>query len=254
MSKILIIFLMLALTVILCGFTTLRLPVGRKEMKTHVACVGDSITYGCTLPLFFLHRYPAVLQELLGPDFQVAAFGVNDRTLQSTGNKPYREEAAFQQSKEFLPEIVVILLGTNDSKDVNWISDESFRQQYRELIAEYRALPSRPRILLCTPPCAFHPVNRFFYITNDAKLDRIPEIAKLVRSVARESSLELVELYFLTEGKRELFGPDGLHPNAEGAKAIAEEIDRVLAMKKDREKDMELFEEMDDSLVMAITK
>ena len=85
----------LAAAVILCGYTTIRVPVRREEGKQHIACVGDSLTYGCTLPLFFLYRYPAVLQRLLGEDFQVAAFGVNDRTLQNTGNKPFRKERAF---------------------------------------------------------------------------------------------------------------------------------------------------------------
>ena len=64
-----------------------------------------------------------------------------------------------KESKAFLPDAVVILLGTNDSKDANWISDEAFRQQYRELINEYRALPKKPRILLCTPPFAFAPIR-----------------------------------------------------------------------------------------------
>ena len=168
MIWIIILLLFLSAAVILCGYTTIRLPVGREAGKWHVACVGDSVTYGCTLPLFFLRRYPAVLQRLLGPDAQVAAFGVNDRTLQSTGNKPYRKEKAFRQSKDFLPDVVVILLGTNDSKENNWISAEAFRQQYGELVAEYRALPSAPRILICTPPCAFEPVRRVFRITNDA--------------------------------------------------------------------------------------
>ena len=224
----LILLLILAAGLVLCGYTTLRLPVRRGEAKRHIACVGDSVTYGCTLPLFFLRRYPAVLQKQLGPETRVAAFAVNDRTLQSTGNKPYRKEKAFQQSKAFLPDTVVILLGTNDSKDTNWISEEAFRQQYRELIDEYRALLSKPRILLCTPPCAFAPINRFFYITNDAKLDRIPEIAALVRAVAEEQNLETVNLYALTEGRRELFGPDGLHPNAAGAKLIADTVYRAL--------------------------
>ena len=228
MIWILILLLILAAALILCGYTTLRLPARRREATRHIACVGDSVTYGCTLPLFFLRRYPAVLQKQLGPETQVAAFAVNDRTLQSTGDKPYRKEKAFQQSKAFLPDTVVILLGTNDSKDVNWISDEAFRQQYRELIDEYRALPSRPRILLCTPPCAFAPINRFFSITNDAKLDRIPEIAALVRAVAEERNLEAVDLYTLTEGRRELFGPDGLHPNASGARLIADAVYRVM--------------------------
>ena len=228
MIWILCLLLIPAAALILCGYTTLRLLVRRGGAKRHVACVGDSVTYGCTLPLFFARRYPAVLQKLLGRETQAAAFAVNDRTLQSTGNKPFRKEKAFAQSKDFLPDTVVILLGTNDSKDANWISDEAFRQQYRELIDEYRALPSKPRILLCTPPCAFAPINRFFTITNDAKLDRIPEIAALVRAVAEEQDLETVDLYTPTEGRRELFGPDGLHPNAAGARLIADTVYRAL--------------------------
>ncbi len=219
---------LLAAALVLCGYTTIRLPVGHKEGKEHIACVGDSVTYGCTLPLFFLRRYPAVLQRLIGSDAQIAAFAVNDRTLQDTGSKPFRKERAFRQSMEFRPDTIVILLGTNDSKDSNWISAEAFRRQYAELIASYRALPSSPRIVICTPPCAFSPINRFFYITNDAKLDRVPEIAEEVKTVAAENGAELVDLYALTQGKRELFGPDGLHPNAAGAKRIAETVLRTV--------------------------
>ena len=223
-----IILILLFAAAILCGYTTLRLPVRRKEGKFHIACVGDSVTYGCTLPLFFLCRYPALLQRRLGSGYQAAAFGVNDRTLQNTGNKPFRNEKAFLQSKAFLPDAVVILLGTNDSKDVNWVSGEAFMRQYGELIAEYHALPSEPRILICTPPCAFKPVNRFFYITNDARLDRIPVIAELIRSVAAETGTELIDLYSLTDGRHELFGPDGLHPNTAGAGLIAAAASQAL--------------------------
>ncbi len=221
---ILVMVLLLSAAVILCGYTTVQLPVRRRKGKLHIACVGDSITYGCTLPLFFLHRYPAVLQRLLGPAVQCAAFGVNDRTLQNSGNKPFRKEAVFRRSIEFQPDTVVVLLGTNDSKDSNWVSAESFRQEYKELIREYRSLASPPYILPCTPPCAFHPVSRFFYLTNDAKLDRIPEIAEAVIAVAEEERLACVDLYSRTIGHRELFGPDGLHPNTAGARLIAEEI------------------------------
>ena len=224
----LIIAALLAAAAVLCGYTIIWLPVRREEGKRHIACVGDSVTYGCTLPLFFLRRYPAVLRRLIGPGAQVAAFAVNDRTLQDTGNKPFRKERAFRQSREFGPDTVVILLGTNDSKDVNWISAEAFRQQYAELIAAYRGLPTAPRIVICTPTCAFRPINRFFYITNDAKLDRIPEIAEEIRTIAAENGTELVDLYALTRGKRELFGPDGLHPNAAGAKVIAEAVFQTL--------------------------
>ena len=232
MIWILLIAICVALLMILCGYTDIQLPVKREEGNLHVACVGDSITYGCTVPMCFLRRYPAALQRFLGTDYQVVAFGLNDRTLQNTGNKPYRKEKAFQQSKEYLPDCVVILLGTNDSKDDNWISEEAFQQQYIELIAEYRTLSSHPRILICTPPCAFSPINRFFYITNDAKLERIPVIAGLVSTVAEKTGVELVDLNSLTDGKRELFGPDGLHPSAKGAKVIAEAIGRRIRADK----------------------
>ena len=61
-------------------------------------------------------------------------------------------------------------------------------------------------------------------ITNDAKHERMPVIAGSVRAVAEETGAELVDLYALTEEKRELFGPDGLHPSAEGARVIAEAV------------------------------
>ncbi len=219
---------LLASVIILCGYTTIRMPPRSKSGKIHIACIGDSITYGCTLPLFFLQRYPAVLQRLLGADTQVAAFGINDRTLQNTGNKPFRKERAFRQNKTFQPDAVVILLGTNDSKERNWSSAETFLQQYAVLISEYRSLNSNPYILLCTPPCAFRPVNRFFSITNDAKQDRLPEIARLVETIAAESHSGLADLFKLTAGHREFFGPDGLHPNSAGSRAIAEEIYQCL--------------------------
>ena len=46
----LIIAALIAAAVVLCGYTTARLPVRREEGKQHIACVGDSVTYGCTLP------------------------------------------------------------------------------------------------------------------------------------------------------------------------------------------------------------
>ena len=209
---------------VLCGYTTLRLPVRPRAEELRIACVGDSVTYGCTLPLFFLRRWPALLRRALGDGVQVAVFAVNDRSLQDTGNRPFRRERAFRQSLAFRPDIVIILLGTNDSKACNWISAEAFRGQYAEMIQAYRALRPAPRILICTPPAGFPPCAPLFSLSNDADLRCIPEIASAVEEVAAEAGVEPIDLYALTAGRRELFGPDGLHPNAAGARAIAGEI------------------------------
>ena len=212
----------------LFGYTLWQAPVTRKGGKLHLACVGDSVTYGCALPLFFLRRYPAVLQRLLGSEVQVVPFAVNDRTLQNSGNKPFRRERSYRKSLEFQPQTVVILLGTNDSKACNWISAEAFRREYASLIAAYRALPTKPRILICTLPCAFRPPRILSFITTDAMVERIPEIAAEIRAIAAAEGVELVDLYALTEGRRELFGPDGLHPSPAGARRIAEEVRAAL--------------------------
>ena len=98
-------------------------------------------------------------------------------------------------------------------------------------------LTPAPRIVICTPPCAFKPFNRFFYITNDAKLDRVPQSADEIKAIAAANGTELVDLYALTQGKRALFGPDGLHPNAAGAKVIAEAVFRTLCNHPGKESD-----------------
>ena len=123
-----------------------------------------------------------------------------------------------------MPDTVVILLGTNDSKDCNWISAAAFRQQYGELISEYRDLPSKPRILICTVPCAFPPLRIFSFCTKDAMIKRIPLIAEEIKEIALREDVELIDLYAITEGRPGLFGPDGLHPSARGSKAIAEAV------------------------------
>lgn len=225
---VLIIAAALGAAAFLLGCTTLRVPAGARPGKLRVACVGDSLSYGCTIPLFWLRRYPAVLGRLLGPDYQVGVFAVNDRTLQDTGNKPFRRERAFRQSLAFRPDAVVLLLGTNDTKDRNWVSDEAFRAQYAELIAAYRALPSSPRVLVCAPPMAFPPPFPPLGLPEATARGRIPEIVALSAALARDEGLEWVDLYALTKDRRELFGLDGLHFNAKGARTAAKAVYSLL--------------------------
>ena len=55
---------------------------------------------------------------------------------------------------------------------------------------------------------------------------------ELVQITAADEGCEPADLYRLTKGRRDLFGPDGLHPSPAGAAAIAEEIGKVLIEKK----------------------
>lgn len=218
---ILALLVLLAAAFVSCGYTTIPF-YGRIRRGKRVACVGDSITYSCTLPLCFLRSYPRVLGRLLGKGYCVRNFGVNDRDAQSTGDKPYEKEKAYKESLAFAPEIVVMLLGSNDSKDFNWISDEHFKEEYKCLAGKYLALPSVKRMILVTPPAAFFPIAKPFCLTNDVPADKLSRTAELVREAAEELSLPAVDLNAVTQNRRDLMGPDGLHPSGKGAKFIAE--------------------------------
>ena len=83
-------------------------PQTSKNNSIRVACVGDSITFG--------FGYPENLQTKLGDDYTVNNFGVSASTVVTHSYKPYVNQNAFIQSKDFQPEIVIIMLGTNDAQ------------------------------------------------------------------------------------------------------------------------------------------
>ena len=171
--NLLIITGLIAAAVVLCGYTTVRLPVRREEGKRHIACVGDSVTYGCTLPLFFLRRYPAVLRRLIGPGAQAAAFAVNDRTLQDTGNKPFRKERAFRQSREFGPDTVVILYFRKEcrfglpSRCFDEYIDAEFEGRSFRIVKDYDTFLTLKYGDYMTPPppdkITYYPVGRIVF-------------------------------------------------------------------------------------------
>ena len=84
--------------------------------KIKVACVGDSITQGSGIKDPAKDSYPAQLQKLLGDNFEVKNFGHSGRTLLYGGDAPYIKSPKFKQAQDFNPDVVIIKLGTNDSK------------------------------------------------------------------------------------------------------------------------------------------
>jgi lysophospholipase L1-like esterase len=96
---------------------------------TKVACVGDSITAGSGTsgPAA---AYPSVLGTKLGAPYQVGNFGVSGATLLTGGDNPYVRSSPYPSSGAFLPDVVVIMLGTNDSKPQNWSQKAAFDGDY----------------------------------------------------------------------------------------------------------------------------
>jgi acyl-CoA thioesterase-1 len=175
-----------------------------------IACIGDSITEGSGLSSPATQSYPARLQKLLGTNYIVKNFGVSGRTLLKKGDFPYWKEAAYTNSHTLSPDIVIIQLGTNDSKPQNWRYGTNFVSDYNDLIASYAGLTSAPRIYLCTPCPVYangaYDIRPGIVATN---------IAPLVRQIAASHSLPVIELQTRMAAHAELF-PDTAHPNSRG--------------------------------------
>lgn len=180
-----------------------------------VACVGDSITEGSGLGDPSRESYPAKLQRVLGTNWMVRNFGVSGRTLLKQGDFPYWKESAYTQSRNYAPDVVIVKLGTNDSKPQNWRHGTNFVADFREFIASYRDLPSRPRVILATPCPVFR--TGAFDIRPAVVRD---EIAPQVRALAAELGIEVVDFHARLEGHAEWF-PDTVHPNSRGTTVMA---------------------------------
>ena len=197
----------------------LTLPACAEDKKDtiRVACVGDSITYGAGVEDRAKNNYPAVLQGLLGEKYEVKNFGVSGATLLNKGDKPYTKEKAYSAALDFAPHIVIIKLGSNDSKPQNWKFADEYEADYKALVASFQKLETKPKVYLCTPAPAY-PAN--FGITDEVVKG---QVKPKVEAVAKELKLPVIDVYTALSDKPKLF-PDKVHPNAAGAKVLAETV------------------------------
>lgn len=192
-----------------------------------VACVGNSITEGSAIEEG--KRYPQQLQELMGPGYEVRNFGVSGRTLLKKGDYPYWNEPQFEEVQEWNPDIVVIKLGTNDSKPQNWKFKEDFVKDYVEFVNTFKKLPSNPKIYLAYPIPVF---EENWGITESIVKN---EILPAVKKIGKKTNTEVIDLYTPFVGKSQLTY-DGIHPNAEGADFLATEVYKEIISKEKQEK------------------
>lgn len=185
-----------------------------QTQKIRVACIGNSITqgFGTSDP----RSYPQQLGVLLGSHYDVRNFGVGGRTLLKKGDFPYWNEPAFLEAQDFDPHIVIIKLGTNDSKPQNWVYKNEFFSDYMDLVRTFRKNGRDPQIFICRP-CPV--VTDNFGITNSIVRD---EIIPLADSVKKMTNSFMIDFYYTMLGKAGLISSDGVHPTEEGYKVMGQ--------------------------------
>lgn len=214
---------------VVCAFLLMLLwqtePIMQKENTRiyKVYCMGDSITYGSGLTEEEreIYCYPAVLEQLLGAHYDVTNYGASGRTLLDIPEKSYRSTGYVDVVKLQQPDILIVMLGSNDSRAERWDA-LAYKEEYISFIKELQAIESHPDIYIMAPPEAF-PLEdgKIIYgISNDIIHD---EVGRIVREVAEETDVNVIDLYAVTEDHPEYFC-DGLHPNKEGYAIVAQAV------------------------------
>jgi lysophospholipase L1-like esterase len=185
---------------------------------TKVACVGDSITagHGASDPS---QSYPGQLSELLGDEYDVGNFGRDSATMLKNGDFPYWNQPEFEAAKAFLPDVVVIGLGTNDMNSYgNYDKLSEFPGDYAAMIDVFRELPSQP-VVFAILPIWVKEDNLGTGFTNA----RLAEVIALIEGVAADKDVCTIDLNSITQDHPELYS-DSAHPNDAGYALMADTV------------------------------
>lgn len=210
--------------IILCAIVIPAWSLAADE-PTRVACVGDSITHGSGTKNPATESYPSQLGKLLGEKWVVENFGVGGATLLNHGDKPYQKTGLFKKALESKPAVVVIMLGTNDSKPQNWKHKDVFVADYKDLIEQFAKLPTHPQIFVCLPPPV--PGKGNFGINEEGVTEEIP----MIKQIAQDEHAHVIDIHSALVDQPKLF-PDRVHPNVDGAAILAKTVGAALTSKE----------------------
>jgi lysophospholipase L1-like esterase len=189
-----------------------------------VACVGDSITYGYGFKDRAHESYPAQLATRLGKNWEVRNFGFNGATVLKNGTKPYTGLPVYRDALAFRSHVVIIKLGTNDTNAKSWPAHgKEFVTDYLEIISAFERLEPKPRIYLCQPVPLFRDRGKAY----DTDKILTEQILPQIKEIARRKRLPVIDLHAEFENRSGML-PDGVHPDAAGARLMAEKIHAVL--------------------------
>ncbi|MCD7814176.1 MAG: GDSL-type esterase/lipase family protein [Lachnospiraceae bacterium] len=191
------------------------------EGKKRIVCVGDSITFGAGVKHPAKDAWPMRLQQMIGNEYQVMNFGLSGRTLLAGGDMPYTREKFYPMTFQAKPYCCLCMLGTNDSKPYNW-DEADYKKELETFLQKYCAVVKQGHVFVMKPPKAFV-VNGQSEVMYNIRDEVIQKELEIIDEIAEKIGIPVIDLYHFTQNHPEWF-PDGVHPNEDGNRYIAEYI------------------------------
>jgi acyl-CoA thioesterase I len=192
--------------------------LSKRTTPIRVACVGDSITQ--------ITKYTADLQAMLGSNYTVGNFGVSGSTVSLSTYKPYMKQPQFQDAEDFQPDVVIIMLGTNDAHDDLQQYIGTFDDDYYSLIDSFQNLTNNPQVWIVESPPVYR--NTMGISPDFFSGQVIPHI----QHVANQEDVPTIDVYNVFGNHSEYTG-DGIHPNDDGASVIAAQVYDAITLGED---------------------
>ena len=227
---------------------------GSPTASMRIACVGNSITRGDArqepgegthtphkYKTFNRGNFPAELATLLAGRAAVANFGHGGCSVLNTTRMGCQNFDEWRHALAWKPTVVLLMAGTNDSKESLWNSHE-FIRAYHRMALQLLALPSRPALLMMAPPPLI--ASKSPWRPDFLRSEVVPRIVAAVGSIQRRlrqsehaddacwpGSVHFLNLHddaayaacrdVATDDCSRLYVDDGVHTSVEGARAIA---------------------------------
>jgi len=188
-----------------------------------VLCFGDSITEGNMLAdAEKSMRWTNLVEQKSAGKFHLINSGKGGRP---TGSVP-EFQTAWKKASRGDAAILILALGTNDSRDLSPACVPSATTHLREMILLARSSAPGLRILLIGPPNlnkeALGPTRPIA----DQRIQKLQDLNAAYKSLAGETGCEFLPLFGRLPA--ETMSRDGVHPDAAGNEVIANEVLGVL--------------------------
>jgi len=197
---------------------------GQKDI-IHVACLGDSITFGTGSADPSMHCYPVYFQRMLGYDYYVEKYGLPSHSLIETDQPSYLKHDYFKKSAEANPDVVIVMLGTNDTRPSRWADSaykiwtdpartQAFLDSGNKLVENYRKANPDVQIIFATCP--------FVQQAGDWTNNLVKYGNPLIKQIASTNNCSVIDIFTYTKKNIHMFaGGDGLHLKDEKYEELA---------------------------------